>query len=229
MKLNMGFSIISVGTISLIFLSSHLVAVKAQTSKAFLTSQAILISQGDPPKPTVESSPVVQPPPETSPSAQPTTESIDNDPFKELKQALEQKDFKAADQATYKLMLESAGPKSKQQGRFDQQEWEQFPCSDLQAIDQLWIDATGGTQGFSVQKKILTEAQGGAFAYQVRVGWRDASGKWLVEPRYSGSRKAVDYNKEPNFKNPPPGHLPAKLAWWDARDRRFERIYACKL
>ncbi|KAM3108296.1 GUN4 domain-containing protein [Phormidesmis sp. 146-20] len=234
MKSSIGFSIVSLGTIASICLSNGLVAhVEAQTSKGVLTSQPILVSQADKPKPTVESSPIVQPTPESAPSNQPSdkpsTEQVDDDPFKELKQALEQKDFKAADQATYKLMLESAGQKSKEQGRFDQQEWEQFPCSDLQAIDKLWVDSTGGTQGFSVQKKMLIEAKEVPLAYQVRVGWRDASGKWLVTPRYSGSKKTVIYDKEPNFKSPPPGQLPAKFAWWDARDRRFERIYACKL
>jgi serine/threonine protein kinase len=183
--------------------------------------------------------PVVNPSPTASPSAKPSSptpiplpsgnpQSI-KEGYSKLEKALKDQDLKEADEITYQLMLEIAGPQSKQEGRFGENEWKNFSCPDLGKIDRLWRDATQGTQGFSVQKKIITEMEGKPLPFQIRVGWRDEAEQWLVKPRYRPAEQTVDYELEPNFQNPPPGHLPAKLAWWDARDRRFERIYACRL
>ncbi|KAM3090822.1 protein kinase domain-containing protein [Phormidesmis sp. 146-35] len=186
------------------------------------------------------SPPGVNPPPTASPSTSPgssapITPQPSGDPqrvkegYINLEEALKKKDLKEADQITYELMLEIAGSQSKKQGRFEENEWNNFSCPDLGKIDQLWRDATQGTQGFSVQKKMLIEAKEVPLDYQVRVGWKDETEKWLVRPKYQPVEQTVVYEKEPDFQNPPPGHLPAKLAWWDTRDHRFERIYACKL
>jgi hypothetical protein len=151
--------------------------------------------------------------------------------FSGLQKALTQKNYREADQLTYQLILESAGPISKSQGRLNKTEWGQFPCSDFKEIDRLWREATEGAQGFSVQKEIFIESKSVAQAFQTRIGWRDTAGKWVVISRYSAANKTVEYEKgkEPEFNKPPRGHLPAKLAWEGANDHRFDKIYACKL
>lgn len=141
--------------------------------------------------------------------------------YNTLRDALNRQDLEASDNATYKLMLSIAGPKSKQQGRFDMEEWRNFNCNEFRKIDQLWRDKTDNNQGFSVQREILNqilpqdrkklsdeELKSYYRRYFVQIGWMN-SHEALVQVEYNG-QEAV-YRKKPNFTQPQRGHLPAKL------------------
>jgi hypothetical protein len=146
--------------------------------------------------------------------------------FADLQAYLEQEDWRNADHETYKLMLTLAGTQSLRQGYFDLGEWQNFPCDDLSGIDLLWSEASNGELGFSAQRKVFDEAERDPVIFHQKVGWREEQQDlvvWLFNPE----TQQVDYKvgKEPNFSNPPAGHLPAKLDWGPGEsDRRFETI-----
>ena len=90
--------------------------------------------------------------------------------------------WREADQETYRLMITTVG---KEEGQwFDRADLENFPCEDLQTLDQLWVNYSNGKWGFSVQKRIWEEC-GSPMEYNAewerfgdRVGWRKDGG-WL--------------------------------------------------
>ncbi|MBD1848173.1 GUN4 domain-containing protein [Cyanobacteria bacterium FACHB-63] len=134
--------------------------------------------------------------------------------YNQLQAELSQRNFRAADETTYKLMLGIAGQKSNWKKGFDTDEWRQFPCDWLMRIDQLWRDATQGQQGFSVQLHLYqTRALRNTEQLYKLVGWWDQS----------GNRKPL------NYQAPQRGSLPYQLTWPDQRERRFDKFAACRL
>lgn len=106
--------------------------------------------------------------------------------------------WKEADLETLKVMLKAA--RREDEGWFDKDSIDNFPCDDLRTIDQLWVKYSQGRFGFSVQKKIWLEC-GGKVDYDTekklgdRVGWRKG-GSWL-------NYKDLTFNKQAQE-----GHLP---------------------
>ena len=66
--------------------------------------------------------------------------------------------WKEADQETFRVMLRVADQEKQEDLDFDF--IRQFPCEDLQVIDQLWVQFSNGKFGFSVQKQIWLEVGG---------------------------------------------------------------------
>lgn len=99
--------------------------------------------------------------------------------YQNLENLLKAYQWKAADEETTKLMLKVA--KREQQGFFDYESIENFPCTDLRTIDQLWVKYSNGHFGFSVQKRIWLVEYGGKVDYETecllgdRLGWRNKS------------------------------------------------------
>lgn len=129
--------------------------------------------------------------------------------YTQLQQALQQKNWKAADRATYELMLQAAGRKAQAKGIIPKDEMAKLPCGELKTIDNLWTKVSNDQQGFSVQQDIL-RAQGDYRKMYAQVGWQSAAGEWLIDWNYNPQTKRMEYHpdKEPKFKNPPAGHLP---------------------
>ncbi|MBD0269287.1 MAG: GUN4 domain-containing protein [Cyanobacteria bacterium Co-bin8] len=88
--------------------------------------------------------------------------------------------WKQADQETLNLLLKIADREA--QGFLDIESVLRFPCDVLQSIDRLWLNASNGKFGFSVQRKLYIEGCGGptngiydenAFrCFAAKVGWR---------------------------------------------------------
>ena len=57
-------------------------------------------------------------------------------------------------------MLKAAGKKAEERRYLTLEEIRNFPCADLLTIDQLWVTASSGKFGFSVQKQIWVEVGG---------------------------------------------------------------------
>lgn len=75
--------------------------------------------------------------------------------YTRLRDLLAAGDWQAADQETYRVMILAAG---KEVGDyFTMDALLNFPCTDLQTIDSLWVKYSNGHFGFSVQKKIYVE------------------------------------------------------------------------
>jgi hypothetical protein len=96
--------------------------------------------------------------------------------YAELERLVNAGEWTAADQETYRLMITTVG---KEEGQCcNREDLEKFPCEDLRAIDNLWVTASNGHFGFSVQKKIW-EKCGSPMDYNddykkfmEAVGWR---------------------------------------------------------
>ncbi|WP_204105951.1 MULTISPECIES: serine/threonine-protein kinase [Spirulina sp. CCY15215] len=91
--------------------------------------------------------------------------------------------WREANDETAEVMLKVAGRES--EGWLNTESIDNFPCSDLSTIDQLWVHYSKGRFGFSVQKRIY-QSLGGTREYNRQVwenfgdavGWR-VNGSWL--------------------------------------------------
>jgi len=72
--------------------------------------------------------------------------------FEKLRDLLKAQQWKEADYETYRLMITIVG--RKEGDYFRKEELLNFPCKDLKTIDRLWVQASQGRYGFSVQKEI---------------------------------------------------------------------------
>jgi len=177
------------------------------------------------------------------------TSKIEAD-YGQLEEYLNKRDWKAADQKNYELMLQIAGSESVKQGRFDLTEWRDFPCEDLKKIDRLWNMASNGKLGFSAQKEVFESDNRVLLVFLSKVNWIDLlNNKLRVEWTYDLNKQKTIYQKFPDFSDPVKykGHLPAILAWdssqeplaWDSSQKpltqessqelRFELINKCGL
>jgi hypothetical protein len=98
--------------------------------------------------------------------------------FTHLRNLLQAKDWQAADEATAKCMMDAM--ESRLRARYlEAEDIINFPCEALRKIDQLWIEASRGRFGFSVQAQIWRSC-GSPTSYftqewnnfGVMVGWR---------------------------------------------------------
>jgi GUN4-like/Caspase domain len=129
--------------------------------------------------------------------------------YRKLRDLLREGKWEEADRETYSLMLEVAGSEEKW---FEYEDLENFSSTDLLTIDQLWVAASYGRFGFSVQKRIWQELGNpchGSINYSSaheefgdRVGWRSKHG-WL---NYS------DLEKDPKYS--PIGEMPGLPGAW---------------
>ncbi|HBK23712.1 MAG TPA: hypothetical protein DDZ60_14775 [Planktothrix sp. UBA10369] len=81
-----------------------------------------------------------------------TVEALYKD-YAKLRDFLGARQWKQADEETTKIMLRNVGP-GEFADSFEPGEIERIPCSDLNAIDKLWLVSSGGHFGFSVQRRI---------------------------------------------------------------------------
>ena len=80
---------------------------------------------------------------------------VTNSTYTQLETLLKAEKWKEADEETAKVMLEVVG--QTERGFLMPDDLTDFPCEDLLTIDRLWVEASNGHFGFSVQKKIWEE------------------------------------------------------------------------
>ncbi|GBF80810.1 serine/threonine-protein kinase [Aphanothece sacrum] len=152
--------------------------------------------------------------------------------YSKLRDLLKAGNWEEADEETAKVMCQAA--KCSKQGWLGEEDIDNFPCTDLRTINQLWLDYSGGKFGFSVQKEIY-QRLGGTREYNTEVwqafgdevGWR--KGGRLLSYEY------ITFNT-----SAPLGHLPNKI--WNGSRREgdvcelaiwigivFSRVGTCKL
>lgn len=114
---------------------------------------------------------------------------------------LEQRNWKGSDGETRRLMLEILG--KNEEGYWEPEDYNNFPCKDLEIINNLWNIYSQGRFGFSVQKCIyesmgpIPRGVSSSFAesFGDRLGWR-TNNDWL-------------YYRDLKFSiTAPRGHLP---------------------
>jgi serine/threonine protein kinase len=143
----------------------------------------------------VAAKPVVAPP---KPVAAETTRVISavGMDYYNLRDLLAAGKWKEADKETARVMLKVAD--RERYGCLDVTNIDNFPCEDLQTIDQLWVKYSNGRFGFSVQKRIF-QSLGGTREYDYkiwealgdRVGWRKKN-EWLRYRDFTFSEKAPE-------------------------------------
>ena len=105
--------------------------------------------------------------------------------------------WREADQETNAVMLKAAG--TEKEDCLSSESIQNFPCTDLRTIDQLWVKYSGGHFGFSVQKRIWESEGKDIGKYADRLGWRKGKFFW----------NWLSYNQLTFSTNAPLGHLPA--------------------
>jgi hypothetical protein len=152
--------------------------------------------------------------------------------YSQLRKFLKKGDWRAADEETRKVMCRVAG--REKQAYLSRESIDNFPCEDLQQINQLWEHYSKGKFGFSVQKKIYENLGGGQTWNEVvwgelmdAVGWREL--RELGEEIYH------------NRKTAPQGHFPTLgfltgvpnygdgVYWWRNFDSFLSRLVTCKI
>ncbi|MBD2041827.1 serine/threonine-protein kinase [Microcoleus sp. FACHB-672] len=139
--------------------------------------------------------------------------------YRQLRNYLRAGNWKEADEETKRVMLKAA---NREDRWLDRKSIDNFPCTDLRTIDQLWVKYSNGRFGFSVQKRLWLKV-GGKIDWETEcllgdwVGWR-VNGEWENYDELTFSLKA------------PEGHLPSRtFSLAVAGGRFFSRVETCKV
>lgn len=123
--------------------------------------------------------------------------------YEQLRTFLEAEAWKEADLETIRVILQIA--KKQKDGWLKSKDIDNFSCSDLCMIDQLWLDASRGQFGFSVQRKIWLDVNGqlGKFDPETFRNFSDCVG-WRVNDDWIRHYKELDFST-----GTPEGHFPS--------------------
>jgi len=91
--------------------------------------------------------------------------------YSELKDLLEEGDFRGADAETRRLLIELAGPAAKARGWVYFTEVRNIPDTDMETIDSLWQHFSGGKFGFRPQRKVWRQCRGQFDKFALEVSW----------------------------------------------------------
>jgi len=125
--------------------------------------------------------------------------------YTRLRDLLAAKNWKEADEETYRVMIQAVGKKD--DDWFTPDELLNFPCADLRTIDRLWVKYSNGQFGFSVQKKIYLTVGGKADGKYNDEAWEKFGDRvgWRVESSW------ISYSEVTYDTFSPRGHLPVKV------------------
>jgi formylglycine-generating enzyme required for sulfatase activity len=121
-----------------------------------------------------------------------------------LRNFLAEGKWKEADEETARLMFKIADREKERWLRVE--DIEQFPSSDLQTIDRLWVEYSNGRFGFSVQKQIY-QSLGGTkeFNQKITEAFWDKVGLIINNQPYWSQYDNLTFNL-----SAPVGHLPIR-------------------
>ncbi|MEB3338059.1 MAG: GUN4 domain-containing protein [Leptolyngbyaceae bacterium] len=108
-----------------------------------------------------------------------TDRKIDYTP---LQQLLMEQNFQAADQLTLQKLCELAGTAAVQRKWLYFTEIADFPITDLQTINQLWLAYSDHKFGFSVQREIWLGVGKNGDKFWPKIGWKTEN-NWTRYPQ----------------------------------------------
>lgn len=120
--------------------------------------------------------------------------------YSKLRDLLAEGKWQEADRETEAIMLRVCD--REKEGRLNSEDLKNFPCRDLRTIDKLWVEASKGHFGWSVQNRIWRSLEKNYEAFGDRIGWRKGK-TWLPYSDLTFELRA------------PEGHLPS----WGRRGR----------
>jgi hypothetical protein len=179
--------------------------------------QSVAVSSPPPsPPPIITPSPVFTPQP--TPPTQPRSTLISSTTgvdYTTLRELLQQKKWKEADDITFKLMLASAkyqNPDWKNRDWLDEKDINSFACEDLKFIDRLWSEYSNNQLGLSAQLKFWNDAKNNSTtiieAYRQFAQWV----QW-IPPSGPSSGSSYISSDDIKYANPPQGHLPVQITY----------------
>ncbi len=113
--------------------------------------------------------------------------------YRQLTQLLKTRKWQKADEQTWEILLSIS--LREEEGWLSAADIDNFPCTDLRTIDQLWQQYSNGRFGLGVQQQIWDSVGGKYTEFCDQVGWR-VKDNWK-------------YYEELSFRETaPPGHLP---------------------
>ncbi|HEY9849018.1 MAG TPA: serine/threonine-protein kinase [Leptolyngbyaceae cyanobacterium] len=151
----------------------------------------------------VNISPLPQPQVPISPPSADDLSSDKGIDYRKLRDLLKAGSWKEADEETVEVILKVQGIGARLAAL---ESIDNFPCTDLRTIDQLWIKYSNGRFGFSVQKRIWESVRGkpGLYDYyEMKEKFGDRVG-WYVKKKDYWKR----YWDLTFTQNAPLGHLP---------------------
>ena len=101
--------------------------------------------------------------------------------YKPLQELLAVSDFQAADRITLQKMCELAGTTTVQRKWLYFTDAENFPVTDLQTINKLWLVHSEGKFGFSVQREIWLGLGKNWDSLWLKIGWKKGN-NWTRYP-----------------------------------------------
>jgi GUN4-like len=126
--------------------------------------------------------------------------------YTKLRDLLKEQDWKAANKETANRMCEVMG--RQEDGWLSVAAVENFPCTDLRTIDQLWVKHSQGQFGFSVQKKIWQEC-GSPSTYNTKMEKFGEAVGWKKKGFLGMNNNWKSYSDITFDTTSPKGHLPA--------------------
>jgi hypothetical protein len=155
------------------------------------------------------------------------TRTVQDSRYANLEKLLQAKQWREADQETYRLMITTVG---KEEGQwFDPEDLNNFPCKDLHVLDSLWVRYSEGKWGFNVQKRIWQEC-GSPGPYD---GTKERTAQWAAFGDRVGWRKEGNWLKYEILTLTSIGELPQRGSAVGGRGGGcfilFSRVQACKM
>ncbi|MEN9205087.1 MAG: GUN4 domain-containing protein [Thermostichales cyanobacterium SZTDM-1c_bins_54] len=95
--------------------------------------------------------------------------------FEPLRAALAAQMWRQADDLTRLLMVEAAGEAARQRGWLYFSEVKRLGAEDLRTLDRLWLEASGGRFGFSVQRQLWLAVGQNWEKLWPMLGWKSGS------------------------------------------------------
>ncbi|ELR99363.1 GUN4 domain-containing protein [Gloeocapsa sp. PCC 73106] len=150
--------------------------------------------------------------------------------YDRLADLLAREQWRQANDQTFDLLLQVSGRNA--QGWMDLESFKTLACADLQIMDRLWTESSGGHFGFSVQLPIFLETgnkpgrliDDGAFdLFGDQIGWRKDS-DWVV------FKENLVFSLEA-----PEGHLPNPRQQYEVGGNRLQfttfaqRLVECEI
>ncbi len=149
-------------------------------------------------------------------------ENQDNE-YTRLRDLLKSCQWREADEETAAVMQKIAG--REKQAWVDKAIIKNFPCTDLNMINNLWLEYSNGRFGLSVQQQIFASVNHNWDEFGDRIGWCTKKG-WFR--RFRGSEIHWKTHAELTFNTTAPvGHLPI-LVVWEWRENLLFRVQACQ-
>ncbi|MEH2180038.1 GUN4 domain-containing protein [Nostoc sp.] len=127
--------------------------------------------------------------------------------------------WKEADEETFAVMLKASS--REKEGWLDSKSINNFPCTDLRTIDQLWVKYSKGRFGFSVQKKIYLKCGVKADGEYYQEAWEKFSDH--VGWRVKGNM--IEYKEVAFNTSAPLGYLPIVVGLLVIQQRFFFLAY----